>query len=37
MTLTVDGYEAVSENGEKSLPPFPKKRRKSNLVKIQER
>lgn len=34
---TVNSYEINSENGEKSVPPATKKRRKSNLLKIQER
>ena len=34
---TVDGFETDSKNSEKSLPTAPKKRRKVNQVKIQER
>ena len=36
MSLTIDDYDADSENSEKTLPPASKKRAKSNLVKIQE-
>ena len=34
MKYKMNGYEVDSENDEKSLPPAPKKRRKSNPVKI---
>lgn len=34
---TVDGFETDPKNSEKSLPTAPKKRRKANQVKIQER
>ena len=37
MRLNADGYEADSENSEKSLQPAPKDRGKSNLVEVQER
>ena len=36
MSVTIDNYDADSENSEKNLPPASKKRTKSNLVKIQE-
>ena len=37
MNPTIDGYDTDAESRKKTLPPVPKTRRKSNLVKIQER